>query len=541
MSEQAEAALPGGAAPSAPPADWGRWAERGLWAVVVLGVVARVARYLADRPLWADEATVALMVLDRSLAEQWVARPDDPVTPIGFLVLAKLCSLVFGGSELSLRLVPFLSGMASIPLFYRLGRSLVPRREARLALLLFCISEPLIFYTSEFKQYSSDVLVALAILTPGAQLLAASPPVHRTVVGVALVSAIGIWFSLPAIFVSAGLVAALLAGTRRAEPGAHRSRFVSGLGIAASTGASFLLCYFTTLATHQANAAREGWWATFYPPLEGSASGLAWYLRTFVDFFNDPLGFPAAGVVAGAFVIGAIALARRRDGALVLLAGPVVFAFAAAVLRLSPFPTSSQYGLLDSYYPFFGRVLLFAVPLVMLVVASGFTALFGVSERPTGEGAVAPERSRALIFVASLALAIALATPLYVLVRNTVSPPQIQDMRTLAETMLPFAEPSDRLLTLGYAEPAVDYYMLRSGLPRPSDVLRLRRQADVQPLLETLATIPPGGRFWFVTVHHPHWPTRAEREQLLPVFDRIAFELQSIESFRGHAHLYRRR
>jgi hypothetical protein len=138
-------------------------------------------------------------------------------------------------------------------------------------------------------------------------------------------------------------------------------------------------------------------------------------------------------------------------------------------------------------------------------------------------------------------VAVLLATPLYVLVRNTISPPVIQDMRTLAEQMRPHAEASDLLLTLGYAEPTVEYYALRYGLPRPFAVLRVRTRRQIETTQRVLGSIPPGRRFWFATVHHPHWPTRDEREALLPMFDRIADELLRFESYRGDAHLYRRR
>jgi hypothetical protein len=228
------------------------------------------------------------------------------------------------------------------------------------------------------------------------------------------------------------------------------------------------------------------------------------------------------------FLVGALRFGRTGAVGLVLLLAPLGIAFAAALLQLAPFPTSTQYQLLDGYYPFFGRVLLFSVPPVLIVVAAGIGGLIELRVRP-------------LAWLGGAAVAVLLATPLYVLVRNTISPPVIQDMRTLAEQMRPHAEASDLLLTLGYAEPTVEYYALRYGLPRPFAVLRVRTRRQIETTQRVLGSIPPGRRFWFATVHHPHWPTRDEREALLPMFDRIADELLRFESYRGDAHLYRRR
>jgi hypothetical protein len=342
--------------------------------------------------------------------------------------------------------------------------------------------------------------------------------------------AVGIWFSLPAIFICGGLVATLalraIVSTGDLARGPASWTPVAVLSVA--FGASFLLFYYGTVEPHQSNSARAGWWASFYPPLSFSPEALAWYPRTFLGFFNDPMGFPAVGVAAATFIGGLVRLAGRERLAPVLLLAPIVLALAAAALRLAPFPTSTQYDLLDAYYPFFGRVLLYAVPLALLVLAAGVGLLADLSRRRFG-------------YLGAVAIAVLLATPGFVLIRNLLAPPVIQDMRALAEQMRPYVEESDLLLTLGYAEPAVDYYMLRTGLPRPTAVLKLRKQAHVGPLLEVITSIPPASRFWFATVHHPHWPTRSEREALLPVFSRYAEELQAFESYRGHAHLYRRR
>lgn len=496
-----------------------------MWGLIAAGVFARVIRYFANRPLWADEAAVALTVLEHSFFELWVPRPEDPVvTPVGFLLLTKAVTLVLGGGELALRLAPFLAGLLSLPLFYLVARELVGRKEALAALLLFSIAEPLIFYTSEMKQYSTDVWVGLLISWPGVRILCRGATPGR-VAAAALAGGLGIWFSLPAVFVCGGLVAAL--GVRVLARDSASSGWRPLALLSLTFTASFLVCYFATLAPYHSNATLAGWWGTFYPPAPWSTEALAWYPRTFFGFFNDPVGFPAVGVAAAIYIAGAVRVARRDSPVLVLLLMPVALALAASALKLAPFPTSIQYDLLDGYYPFFGRVLLFSVPLALIVLGSGVSLLLEFS-------------GRRFFHLGAVAIVVLLATPVLVLFRNALAPPVIQDMRALSVQMLPHAQETDLLFTLGYAEPVVDYYTWRSGLPRPSAVLKLRTRAHFEPLRQALAKVPPGGRFWLATVHHPHWPSRAEREALLPLLDRYAVELARFESYRGDAHLYQR-
>ena len=53
-------------------------------------------------------------------------------------------------------------------------------------------------------------------------------------------------------------------------------------------------------------------------------------------------------------------------------------ALGASALEALPFATSEQYGLLEGYYPFFGRVLLYAAPLAVLPMPGAPPFLFVV-------------------------------------------------------------------------------------------------------------------------------------------------------------------
>ena len=177
---------------------------------VAAGVLARVVRYLDGRPLWSDEATVAGMLLERNLASLWSPDPADPVTPVGFALAVEAAVWLFGEGERALRAVSFVAGILALPLFWQLATRCLGRRDAWLALGIFAVLEPLVFYSSELKQYATDVLIALSIAAPGAALIRERAAPGRILVFAIAAGAVGVWISLPAAFVAGGLVSALV-------------------------------------------------------------------------------------------------------------------------------------------------------------------------------------------------------------------------------------------------------------------------------------------------------------------------------------------
>ena len=125
-----------------PPAPWLTYAG---WALIALGVVLRVARYLADRALWLDEAALSLNIAGRSLVGLTHPLAYNQGAPLGFLTLEKGCVLLFGVNEYALRLVPLLAGIGSLVLFFAAARRCLRPEGALAALALFVINEPLIY------------------------------------------------------------------------------------------------------------------------------------------------------------------------------------------------------------------------------------------------------------------------------------------------------------------------------------------------------------------------------------------------------------
>jgi predicted membrane-bound mannosyltransferase len=180
------------------------------WIVLVTGVLLRIMHYLSNRSLWLDEAMLARNILDRDLFD--LLRPLDynQGAPPLFLLLVDAATVLFGSTELTLRLVPVVAAVAGLFLFFLIAKVYIDKRYLPVQMCIFAFSYPLVYYSQEVKQYSMDVAVALALSYAFMRLVASdkAPKAHIAVLGVG--GGIAVWLSHPAVFVLAGIGVSLL-------------------------------------------------------------------------------------------------------------------------------------------------------------------------------------------------------------------------------------------------------------------------------------------------------------------------------------------
>ncbi|MCU0495104.1 MAG: glycosyltransferase family 39 protein, partial [Chloroflexaceae bacterium] len=323
------------------------------WLLIGFGASIRVAQYLANRALWIDEAFLALNITRRPL-DQLLFQPLDfaQAAPPGFLLLQWLAVQALGTSEFALRLVPLLASLAALPLFYMVARQLLPPVGMLVALALFALLEPLVYYASEVKQYSSDMALVLLIyvVVLGVQERGLN---WRNGLALALVGALAMWCSHPVLFVlgGVGLSLALLALLAR------QWRQLAGLAaIGLAWAVSLAALYVISLQPIRANSVLNSFWNDRFMPLPPrSMADILWFVDAFFQPFQNPAGFQnhAAGVAIACFLIGAGALALKRSPWLLFLVTPNLLALLASGLHL---------------YPYAYRLLLFSVPAMLLLI-----------------------------------------------------------------------------------------------------------------------------------------------------------------------------
>jgi hypothetical protein len=329
---------------------------------------------------------------------------------------------------------------------------------------------------------------------------------------------------MPAVFVCAGVGLALAHDMWR-ERASAAARILAAVGVLWSI--SFGLAYVLVIAPLGENAyLAESWARYFAPPPLPWGDSFGWYRRTFFGFFNDPLGLPATGTAALVFLVGSVRMGRSNATMLLLLLGPVAFALLASTLGLVPFPASDQYHLVERYYPFFGRLILFTVPLALPSVAAGLISLLELNARRT-------------YYVGWIAAAILLASPVYQFTANLASPPRIHEFRPVSERLAASWRKGDRVFVQQYATAPVRYYLRQRDLPDPEAEIVYESGEDGQMLALRMRGFEPGERLWMITLHHPHWHSEREQKWILRLLDEVGERMESLEDHNAQALLYR--
>jgi uncharacterized membrane protein len=411
--------------------------------LIILAAALRLRQYLANRSLWLDEAKLSLNIIHCNFAQLWQPLDYHQGAPNGFLEIEKWAITTFGTSEYALRLFPLLAGIASIFLFYLLAKRVVKGEALPLALALFAISPALIYYASEAKQYSSDVAIALLLL-----YLA----VTERVILLGIVGAIAIWFSHPAVFVMGGVSGVLLL---------KHSRDWKILVACTVWVSSFLICYFVLLRTLSRDAFLMAYGQQNFMPLPPNPK---WFEDSFFDLFSSSAALRFAGLSAFAFLCGCVSLWVRNKETQLLLLSPLVPTFLASAVH---------------EYPFGGRLTLFLIPVMLLLMAEGAETIRIVAGNRFG-----------LILLALLLIDPGLyalhkfVSPFNASDRAGVMP--LEEMRPLMAQLRSHLQGGDEVYVYHAAKPSFEYYAERTRLPSENVLTGMAAGEDAHSMKLTL-------------------------------------------------------
>jgi multidrug transporter EmrE-like cation transporter len=312
-----------------------------LWAIMLLGIYARVVFYSYNRPFWNDECALALNFVNFDFLNCFKQLAYAQVAPPLFLVISGAISLICSnfhvGMEFSLRAFPLICSILSIVVFYKLSKQALNKNVSIfLALVLFCVNYRLLYYSQEFKQYSTDVLIFLGLLLSYFGLNINESSVKKLVMtGVAY--AVSIWLSFVSIFALVAVFGTLLLKNIK--------DFKKILLLFLPAILSFVGLYFFSKGI-QSNAYLHTYWQEGFLKADFS-NVVPLMLKYFAYSFNSIF-------ILIFFYIGvAVALFKIKEGRSLLLLFPILTAIA-----LSYF----------SIYPLESRVSLYLVPVVILFV-----------------------------------------------------------------------------------------------------------------------------------------------------------------------------
>jgi hypothetical protein len=474
---------------------------------MILGIFLRVWQYLAERSLWLDEAFLAHNIRARGFGE--LAGPLDwsQAAPPAFLWAEKLSTVLFGPTERAMRLLPLLCGCAAMVGFTLLARRCLRPVAAVVAVALFASHDSLIYYSSEVKQYSTDVLAAVALLWV-AERCRASRLSAGWVLAYAVLGAVTIWFSHAAIFVVAGVGAALALVAAREGDWAGLGRLVA----AGTVPAGSLSVLYSVSLRHLAHSEflQDYWASAFLPfPPRGWAD-VRQSLRLFYELVSRPGELHPAPLGAAVVLLGIGVLGRGRRAHLAIWLAPAALLAVAAAL---------------GKYPMGGRLALFLVPALLLLVGAGI-------------GWVVESRARWAAAAGWIAAAVLVAVPLWRDARLVMHPRMRQEIRPVLRVVAEHHWAGDRVYVQSDCWPAFSFYAREFGLNEAGAVRGRFPEEALAEYHRDLDAFAGAPRVWVLFSHIRATEGEDADRYILGELDRMGRRLETYRADGAAAYLY---
>ncbi len=491
------------------------------WIIIISGIVNRLIQYIYNRSLWADEAVLALNIVNRSYSELTQPLDYDQVAPIGFLWIEKFLVNLLGNNEYSLRLFPLVAGIVSLFIFALIARRYLNNLGSIIAILLFSSISSLVYYSTEVKQYSTDILITLLLCYLLAPHKSKNYTTSQTIIKSLLV-AICLWFSHPAIFVFAAMgLVELVTIILDKDTKYLKQRII----IYASGLSSFCLFYFGFLNQANNNQFLFDSWEDAFPehPLN-----IIWYLDALGKFFYKPLGFEYyqfsgleinLDVIAIAlFLLGCFSYFHKNKITLYTLLFPLFTTLAAAGLHL---------------YPFRSRVVLFLAPFFIIAIAEGISWIF------------TRKIHRVIAFFLACIITFTIADPVVESSITFVQPKQKGEIKEVLNYIQQQKQPQDILYIYQRGIYQFLYYAERYGY-QPGDYIlgvddldnydgKKLSEAELQRYKQDLDNLRGNPRVWLL---FSHVTRNSEYQPIKTYLSSIGTELDKFETQGAFVYLY---
>lgn len=317
-----------------------------IFVIIFLGIYIRVLFFSYARPFWNDESALALNVIGRNFFELFLPLDLDQTAPPLFACLSKFFGYFIKQPELAFRFVPLLSSIISILVFFLLCKNFCHNKISNIfALILFTFNYQIVYYSQEFRQYSSDILIFMLILLSYFYFdIKSAKKASLIVLGCLL--GVTLWVSYTSVFAVLALAIALTIKNFSDLKNIWKNYLYCFIPFCL-----FLLLFF---------ALKQNLNNSFYLHIFWHDGFLNWNLSNLPKLINDNLHFYFVNFNNKFFVwltliIGSWVLIFRlkyKNYCLIVLS--IIFAFLLSYLHI---------------YPLYNRVSLYLSPLLFIVMA----------------------------------------------------------------------------------------------------------------------------------------------------------------------------
>lgn len=449
-----------------------------LLLVFVTGAILSSIHFFGRSSMWFDELTGALNVQHHTYYQLATRSLDyNQVAPVGFLLLEKFATSLFGENDLAFRFFPWIWSLVSLLLFLDVARHFLKGPVLVAAFMLFAGSVSHWFYAGEAKQYSGDITAALFLVWSALQLIKVE--IKRSTLW--LISGLGfvlILSSLPAIVIAPLLLGIIFLQLFKKDVVISKKHFLI-ISIFWALACAWGAFYAKFIISGKVTGAMSAYWNRGFAPLDSISNYVKWIYTTLADEFSYFLTFwmkdtvPQITMVSKALLLlsipGIIFIAKEYKAATLLLFSPLFVALLLATARTLPFDN---------------RVGIYATwPLIISGIA-GITAL---------------QNWLPLLFkpVVSTSLSLVIALPIILL--TIISPPEqppfnAQSSQPVLRELKKQLQRGDILYVYFKARHALHFYGPKEGI---TNYVTGNSYDSIVPYLRELDKFKGNKRVWF--------------------------------------------
>ncbi|HSB03301.1 MAG TPA: hypothetical protein VLE49_21810, partial [Anaerolineales bacterium] len=429
------------------------------------------SKYLPAFSLRGDELALARNLFTRTPIDLLTSPlGGEQASPFGFVLIVKALMMVFGESEYILRLVAFAAGCISLLLMQNLLSKTNGRYGNLFALAAFAFSSYLIYYSAELKQYSSDVLLCLMLFPIFYQHLSKEASA-KDFVKLAVLGILALCFSYPATFVLAGIGIALFLHYWRDR---QKLLWITLTGMA--WGGIFLGLYFLLLRYQTQDAYLITFWDNLLsfmpmPPWRD----IAWFPKALSGLFFVVAGLSSSLIlVIPIYLLGLWGFWKEKKWQWVLaLTIPI-----GLNIVVSGFQK----------YPFHGRLILYLLPLVFVVLGKGIDWLISLIQNR-----IAANIAFAALIVLLLRPAIA-TTNSYLFTHSYLQ----EDLKPVFSFVENNKQDGDIVYLYHSVEPRYAYYAPSYDLEDLPYIAGQNNTRNAKKYQVELSALPRERRIWFI-------------------------------------------
>lgn len=286
------------------PKAYARAMQRILILLVAVGVAIRIVRLVIPSPIWGDEAMLALNFLNRDYAGLTQYLDNAQVAPLFFLWAERFAVVTIGTEDWAIRIVPFLTSLAGMCVFWDFARRTVSTTAATIAVGILAVSVWPVSMAATAKPYAGDLFWSGLLLTLAVRWRQCPDRLWQ-LVALSLVVPLALGSSYPVVFVAGGVSVYLLPTVWKSDRTRQAWFVLYNLAMLAAFAA-----IYATVGQSQVDPSKgttgsymRWYWRDGFPP-DSALDWPLWFLKANTGrMFAYPLGDGKGGSAATTLLV----------------------------------------------------------------------------------------------------------------------------------------------------------------------------------------------------------------------------------------------